>query len=252
MPFCLEGAVHYYKFNIKDWTRDTAHLSVIEEGIYRRLLDHYYESEKPIPVETQSVIRRLRLAGHEEETRLILSEYFVLGQDGYRHTRCDQEIAAYHAQAERNRRNGQSGGRPNKPTENPVGSQKKPSGNLNHKPLTINQEPKEKSIRFAALAALLAAGVVDQVAQDFIALRKAKRLPITKTALGGIEREAAQAGMTLADAIRTCVERGWGGFKASWMQNQQGTIHDKRASTIAGLTGNWQQEPQWIPADRVD
>lgn len=139
--------MHYYKFNIKDWTRDTAHLSAAEEGVYRRLLDHYYESEKPIPQETQSVIRRLRLGGHESDLQTILSEFFVLESDGYRHKRCDDEIAKYHAKADANRKNGSRGGRPEKPKENPDGFQEEPTNNLNHKPLTTNQEPIDKSSR---------------------------------------------------------------------------------------------------------
>ena len=137
--------MHYYKFNIKDWTRDTAHLSVEEEGVYRRLLDLYYESESPIPLETQSVIRRLRLGSHTEAVGLILSEFFREESDGYHHSRCDAEIAKYHAKAGANRENGRSGGRPKKPKENPDGFEKEPTNNLNHKPLTTNQEPKEKS-----------------------------------------------------------------------------------------------------------
>lgn len=144
-PFFMGDQMHYYKFNIKDWTRDTAHLSLAEEGVYRRLLDHYYETEKPIPEETQSVIRRLRLAGHEEALGMVLSEFFVLESDGYRHKRCDDEIAKYHAKADANRKNGSRGGRPEKPKENPDGSQKKPTDNLNHKPLTNNQDKKPLS-----------------------------------------------------------------------------------------------------------
>lgn len=137
--------MHYYKFNIKDWSRDTAHLSVEEEGVYRRLLDHYYESESPIPLETKSVIRRLRLAGHEEATSIILGEFFSLEEDGYHHKRCDDEIEKYHSKAVANRENGKRGGRPVKPKENPDGSQQEPKENLNHKPLTTNQEPEDKS-----------------------------------------------------------------------------------------------------------
>jgi uncharacterized protein YdaU (DUF1376 family) len=132
--------MHYYKFNIKDWTRDTAHLSVEEEGVYRRLLDYYYETEKPIPEETQSVIRRLRLVGHEQALAVILSEFFTLESDGYHQYNCDKLIAAYHAKAEANRTNGKKGGRPEKPKENPDGFELEPTNNLNHKPLTINQE----------------------------------------------------------------------------------------------------------------
>ncbi|MBP5054340.1 YdaU family protein [Pseudomonas chlororaphis] len=136
--------MHYYKFNIKDWTRDTAHLSVEEEGVYRRLLDHYYESESPIPRETKLVIRRLRLAGHEEAVGVILGEFFTLESDGYHHHRCDEEIAKYHAKATANRENGSRGGRPKKPVENPNGSQEEPSHNLNQEPLTTNQEPEDQ------------------------------------------------------------------------------------------------------------
>lgn len=135
--------MHYYKFNIKDWSRDTAHLTVEEEGVYRRLLDHYYESETPIPVETKSVIRRLRLGGHEEATATILGEFFELGDDGYRHKRCDSEIDKYHAKAVSNRENGKRGGRPSKPKGNPNGYEDEPTNNLNQEPLTINQEPQE-------------------------------------------------------------------------------------------------------------
>lgn len=136
--------MHYYKFNIKDWTRDTAHLSVEEEGVYRRLLDHYYESEKPIPQETKPVIRRLRLAGHEEAVGVILGEFFTLEGDGYHHRRCDEEIAKYHAKATASRANGSRGGRPKKPEENPPGYEDEPDHNLNQEPLTTNQEPEHQ------------------------------------------------------------------------------------------------------------
>lgn len=132
--------MHYYKFNIKDWTRDTAHLTVEEEGVYRRLLDYYYETEKPIPNETQSVIRRLRLSGHEKAMEIILSEFFTLESDGYHQSCCDKLIASYQSKAETNRANGKKGGRPEKPKENPDGFQDEPTDNLNHKPLTTNQE----------------------------------------------------------------------------------------------------------------
>jgi len=40
--------LHYYTFNIGDYRRDTGHLSLLEHGIYRQLIDSYYLSEKPI------------------------------------------------------------------------------------------------------------------------------------------------------------------------------------------------------------
>ena len=52
---------------------------------------------------------------------------------------------------------------------------------------------------------------------DFLAMRKAKRAPLTKTGLSGIQREADKARMTLQDALQLCCARGWQGFKAGWL-----------------------------------
>jgi hypothetical protein len=62
--------------------------------------------------------------------------------------------------------------------------------------------------------------VTQQVVEDFLAIRKAKRSPLTQTALDGIKREAENAGITLENALRVCIERGWQGFKADWYQGQ--------------------------------
>lgn len=58
--------------------------------------------------------------------------------------------------------------------------------------------------------------VSEQVWNDFTALRTKRRAPITETALKGIQREAEKAGITLEEALSTCCERGWQGFKAEW------------------------------------
>lgn len=58
--------------------------------------------------------------------------------------------------------------------------------------------------------------VPESVWQDFQAIRKAKRAPLTDTALEGIRREAARAGLGLGDAIAYCCEAGWQGFNAGW------------------------------------
>ena len=59
--------------------------------------------------------------------------------------------------------------------------------------------------------------VEEAVWRDFLALRKAKKAPVTVTALAGMKREADKASWSLARAITECVERGWTGFKAEWV-----------------------------------
>lgn len=145
---CHMGCMmHYYSFNIADYKKDTDYLSPIEHYVYRSLIDRYYLDEMPIPKETQPLLRRLKLKSEVEIEALnfVLNEFFTLEDDGYHHSRIDNEIAKYQANAEKNRENGKKGGRPpkNKPkiTQSvvdglPVNSQI----NLNQQPSTTNQE----------------------------------------------------------------------------------------------------------------
>ncbi len=139
----------FYQFNIPDYTVGTVHLSNLEDLAYRRLLDLYYDTEQPIPLETQWVAKRLRL--DTETVATVLSEFFVRTENGWINHRCDIEIQRYRSLSERNRRNGKAGGRPTSPdkdgknnrsvaSRNPVGSQRQPTG----KP-TMNYELRTKN-----------------------------------------------------------------------------------------------------------
>ena len=61
-------------------------------------------------------------------------------------------------------------------------------------------------------------GVSEQVWNDFIALRKAKRAPLSATALSVIAKEAEKAAMHIEEALTECVTRGWQSFKAEWIK----------------------------------
>jgi hypothetical protein len=100
-------------------------------------------------------------------------------------------------------------------------------------PRTIIEPSKEPSPKRKAPAV---ADVSADVYADWLALRKAKRAPVTETALAGIRREAEKAGMTMQAALETCCQRGWTGFKAEWVADQrQGSpqMPSPAASSIA-------------------
>ena len=65
-------------------------------------------------------------------------------------------------------------------------------------------------------------GVSEQVWNDFIAHRKAKRAPLSQTALTVIAKEAEKASVTLEEALIVCLTRGWQGFNAEWMKKTTG------------------------------
>jgi uncharacterized protein YdaU (DUF1376 family) len=70
--------MHYYSHNVGDYARDTSHLTIIEHGIYRLLLDWCYLNEKPIPTERAMRVGR----GYPTETQSVLSEFFTETADG--------------------------------------------------------------------------------------------------------------------------------------------------------------------------
>ena len=77
--------------------------------------------------------------------------------------------------------------------------------------------------------------VDQQVWNDFLSIRKAKKAPMTETALKGIEREAKKAGWSLEKAISECVTRGWQSFKADWVKEKL-SRSEERQNTMNQLT----------------
>lgn len=80
---------------------------------------------------------------------------------------------------------------------------------------------------------------------DWQRVRRAKRGgDVTETALDGMRREAGKAGLTLADAIRECVERSWVALKADWLQPRANApprraALDRQAEVLAQMTGGF-------------
>jgi uncharacterized protein YdaU (DUF1376 family) len=146
--------MHYYSFHVSDYIHDTAHLSNYEDLAFRRLLDLYYTSEKPIPNQTHEVSRRIRMSNQINAVQTVLEEFFMFDMENncWFHKRCDETIAAYQAKAERNREVGKLGGRPkSNPDANQEETQVVSKHNPNQEPLTINHKPIKENKRGSRL-----------------------------------------------------------------------------------------------------
>jgi uncharacterized protein YdaU (DUF1376 family) len=134
--------VNYYKRHLGDYARDTGHLTALEHGIYGLLLDWYYANEKPIPADKAVRIAR----GNPDETQSVLSEFFKLTPEGWRHFYADRVIREYNAKADRNREVGKLGGRPSKTK---TVSKENPQETLatSHKPVTIIKEEAKATVQ---------------------------------------------------------------------------------------------------------
>lgn len=139
--------MNYYKFNIGDYAAATRHLTMLEHGAYRLLLDLYYTSEQPIPLDLKAAARKAGARSKDEvqAVETVLQEFFTETQSGWTHARCETEIAIYQQKAETNRVVGKKGGRPKKETTavdswNPEKTQTVSEINP-QETLTTNQEP---------------------------------------------------------------------------------------------------------------
>lgn len=84
---------------------------------------------------------------------------------------------------------------------------------------TEQKEQKQRSPRFDAQAHLVGIGIDPIIASDWVSHRNAMKAKPSMTAIDGIAKESARAGISLADALAICCQRGWRGFKAEWIRN---------------------------------
>jgi uncharacterized protein YdaU (DUF1376 family) len=132
--------MYYYQHHIGDYRRDTAHLSLLEHGIYRQLLDLYYITEKPLDANALRLICA-RDANEIEAVKQILSEFFTLEDGKYYHDRCEDEIAKFHSKSDKAKASAKARWNKNNELEDANALPTQSERNANHKPITINHKP---------------------------------------------------------------------------------------------------------------
>jgi uncharacterized protein YdaU (DUF1376 family) len=107
-------SLNYYPHHIGDYLRDTVHLTALEDGTYRRMLDLYYASEKPLPLDFDWLCKLVRARENPEREAVheILKQFFEKCAEGWRNKRADFEIKLAAKKAKVARLNGKLGGRP--------------------------------------------------------------------------------------------------------------------------------------------
>ncbi len=141
--------MHYYQHHIGDYRRDTSHLSLLEHGVYRQLMDLYYLTESPIP-SLEFAIKKIGARKQHEKLAVenILNEFFENQHDGYSHKKCDHLISNFKVTSSVRSEAAKSKWLKNKETNyaNAVQMQCKRTANdvltINHKPITNNHKPK--------------------------------------------------------------------------------------------------------------
>ena len=135
---------------------------------------------------------------------------------------------------------------------------------------------KRQNRKAEAIALLVANGVSEQIANDFMAVRTGKRAgTLTETAMNGIATQAAKAGLTVEQAVTVCIDRNWVGFNADWIKPTHTRVNKtdsswlllksrkeavvawdeaKREALVTRRnheSADW-KEPQWMPVPDVN
>ena len=111
---------------------------------------------------------------------------------------------------------------------------------------TETEEEEETEKKRAPRSAIQKPDSVEQQTwDDFLNLRKAKKAPVSHSAITRIANEAQKADMSLGEALEIMCSRGWTGFKAEWVDNQPVKQSESFAERDARLAREKAQK--WAP-----
>lgn len=250
--------MNHYPRHIGDYLRDTSHLSLLEHGVYSRLLDLYYLNDGPIPGDITGLCRKLGARSVDERAAVeaVVAEFFSRTEDGsLSNKRCQIVIEKYRdfgkAQRERalKRYNKPAAGLPpadqNLPSaEQPLPPACQPDGmpTTNHKPETNNQKPIDippsppsggKTFDwFADLPEDLDTPEFREAWLEWVKYRKNIKKPFPPAAAPAMWRKAQAAGVQAAiDGFETSMANGWQGTFPKRRSNER---HEKRHREFSG------------------
>jgi len=215
--------MHYYQHHIGDFIKDTAFLTNEEVGIYLKLLWIYYDTEGPLPDDLFTLSMKLNARDNEEAVSGILKMFFTL-KDGYWHqSRCDEEISNYKGFINDKSKAGKASAIKRALNKNSTGVEQVLNNSStdeqltnNHKPITNNHKPSREKATVVACPPT----VDQQVWNDWLVIRKAKKLPMTETAWGQIQNEFRKANLSDQEGVKYCCLSNWASFKGSWYEKQ--------------------------------
>jgi len=238
--------VNFYAHHLGDYARNTRHLSMVEHGAYRLLIDLYYVREALLPLDEPALFRLVCARTDDEKLAVttILAEFFVRTEDGWRHTRCDEEIAKGQEKQAKARASAAARWDANAMRTQCKGNAPNPNPNPNPKAKEKNKEGQP--------ALVLPEWMPAEVWEHWREHRKTIRKPLTDAAAELTLRNLAEmfnAGHDPVAAIQMSIQNGWTGVfppkpqaRASPAQTFK-TAADKQAEAIFKITGGLAGKP---------
>lgn len=102
-------AINWYAHHLGDYSKKTRHLTILEHGAYRLLLDLYYINGGPIKDDKKSIYRACGASSTGERRAIdrVLDQFFELSDDGFwKNSRASVEISKQNEIKEIRKKNG--------------------------------------------------------------------------------------------------------------------------------------------------
>jgi uncharacterized protein YdaU (DUF1376 family) len=235
---------------VADYRADTTRLSTEQHGAYLLLIMDYWRNGSP-PNDDRVLAQITGLAlARWKAHRPVIQPFFAIEGGKWKHGRIEKELTkarnnnlqkseAGKASAAKRWGNGDGNEEVTDVTTADVTAAQRqnapsPSPSQTSLPAPQPSPPPAPKTTARKRAAIRPDGVSEKVWNDFLEIRKAKRAPLTDTALDGIEREAKKAGITLQAALETACARGWQGFEAAWLNGSKPDVAAEAKRRIFG------------------
>ena len=217
--------MHYYTWNIGDYSSHASHLTPIEDVAYRRLLDKYYLSETPICLDIASAARSIGMREYQSEVEVVIREFFTQTESGWVNKRAEQEIAHFKGKIDQASKAGKAS------AEQRFNARSTPVQRTSNQPITNNQEPLTNNQHKAKDHFIVPDWIPEPAWQGFLESRKASKGAFTDRAKMLIinQLKIMQAeGQDVAAVLDQSTANGWKGVFP--LKTQQGAKNGKHAA----------------------
>jgi len=234
----------HYPHHISDFNNATRHLSRVERSLYRDLVELYYETEKPLPLDVQALCRRIVANECSTDVERLLNEFFTQTPVGWYHERCEEEISKYQANNSQRAQAGKASA-----AKRLLKKQQALNGDSTSVEISLNDAPTQKQNQStnqpinhkkerksaSAPSSPCPDDVTQQVWDDWLQLRKKKSAPVTSTVISEARAESLKAGLPFERFLAVWCARGSQGMQAEWLKpHERAGANPTNTSKYAG------------------
>lgn len=161
----------------------------------------------------------------------------------------ERDLDKWKAKSKKNSENALKRWAKDRPEDTTASDRIKPNANNADKEIVIDKDkvidsvivPLEKETKFIFKTALIKYGFKKELVEDWIKVRKTKRLTNTETAFNKFITQVEKSGKDINEILKICVEKSWGGFDSEWLTNinkqSSGVGVQKPTSRLAKVRG---------------